>query len=156
MTGEHVEGCGCLVADGMVVTLDKRCVAIGGGPSVPWPETASVDVLLRMSPELVEQLRTWSEPVQARLVETPGVGTGWEMELRRLELRRLGERTACCEDAQMCLDEGDAIVLHTLGCDSRCCVGVAYVVADGTGTYLCGTTKGHDGEHWLPEDLERA
>lgn len=46
-------------------------------------EVPSVDVLLRMSPELVEQLRTWTEPVQARLVATPGVGTGWEMELRR-------------------------------------------------------------------------
>ncbi len=47
------------------------------------PEQATVDVTLRMSPELAEKLRTWSEPVQARLVETPGVGTGWELELSR-------------------------------------------------------------------------
>lgn len=44
------------------------------------PEQPTVTVLV--SPELLEQLGDWSPWVQVRIVETPGVGTGWEMEAR--------------------------------------------------------------------------
>lgn len=44
------------------------------------PEQPTVTVLV--SRELIEQLGDWSEPVQVRIIETPGIGTGWEMEAR--------------------------------------------------------------------------
>ena len=45
------------------------------------PEIPSVTVLV--SPELIAQMNgEWSAPVQVQIVETPGVGTGWEMTCR--------------------------------------------------------------------------
>lgn len=47
------------------------------------PEQPSVTVLV--SPELIEQMKDeWSPPVQIQIIETPGVGTGWELIARRL------------------------------------------------------------------------
>lgn len=43
-------------------------------------EQPTVTVLV--SRELLEQLGEWSEPVQVRIVETPAIGTGWEMICR--------------------------------------------------------------------------
>lgn len=36
-----------------------------------------------VSPELIKQMNgEWSEPVQVQVIETPGIGTGWEMIAR--------------------------------------------------------------------------
>lgn len=44
-------------------------------------ENPSVTVLV--SPELIAQMDgEWSPPVQVQVIETPGVGTGWEMIAR--------------------------------------------------------------------------
>lgn len=40
-------------------------------------------VAVAVSRELLAELGDWSQPVQARIEETPGVGTGWEMTFRR-------------------------------------------------------------------------
>lgn len=40
-------------------------------------------VTLQVSHELLECLgEQWSPPVEVRVVATPGVGTGWEMDVR--------------------------------------------------------------------------
>lgn len=41
-------------------------------------------VTVQMSRELVEQLRDWSEPVQVRVIETPGAGTGYTLATRKV------------------------------------------------------------------------
>lgn len=43
-------------------------------------ETPTVTVLV--SRELLAELGEWSAPVQVKVVETPGIGTGWEMIAR--------------------------------------------------------------------------
>jgi hypothetical protein len=49
------------------------------------PELATETVTLKASPELLTQLMEgWSPPVQVRVIRTPGVGTGWEMEAREV------------------------------------------------------------------------
>lgn len=35
-------------------------------------------VTMKVSKELIDQFRQWSDPVEIKIVETPGVGTGWE------------------------------------------------------------------------------
>jgi hypothetical protein len=42
-------------------------------------------VTVAVSTELLAELREWSQPVEVQVVETPGVGTGWEMIFRRHE-----------------------------------------------------------------------
>jgi hypothetical protein len=46
-------------------------------------ENSTVTVLV--STELIAELRQWSAPVQIRVVDTPGVGTGYELEARRVD-----------------------------------------------------------------------
>lgn len=55
--------------------------------------TEQPTVTVLVSRELLEELGQWSAPVQVKIVETPGVGTGWEMIARTY-----GERAA--EDDQ--------------------------------------------------------
>lgn len=43
-------------------------------------EKPSITVLV--SPELVKRLGEWSEPVQVKVIETPGIEPGWEMIAR--------------------------------------------------------------------------
>lgn len=42
-------------------------------------------VTVKVSPELLKQMGEWSEPVQVKIMETPGTGTGYEMIARRVE-----------------------------------------------------------------------
>ena len=35
-----------------------------------------------VSTDMIDVLRDWSEPIRARVVETPGVGSGYEMNIR--------------------------------------------------------------------------
>lgn len=46
------------------------------------PEQPTVTVLV--SPELIDELGEWGPPAQVRIIETPGVGTGWELIARRI------------------------------------------------------------------------
>ena len=39
-------------------------------------------VTVWVSTELLAELREWSDPVQVKIVETPGSGTGYEMVAR--------------------------------------------------------------------------
>jgi hypothetical protein len=56
----------------------------------------------------------------------------------------------CCEDAAAGPDE-DGVVLHTSGCRNRCAVAVPCLDSGGRpGTYPCGATVGHGGDHWVP------
>lgn len=60
---------------------------------------------------------------------------------------------ACCVDAEASPPEE---IVHTLGCRNRC--GVYVPVEDYLfpGGYPCGTTKGHEGDHWVHPTLTRA
>lgn len=49
-------------------------------------------VTVLVSRELLEQLGEWSEPVQVKVVETPGVGTGWELIARTYPLTGEGDQ----------------------------------------------------------------
>lgn len=45
--------------------------------------TEQPTVTVLVSRELIDQIgEDWSGPVQVRIVETPGIGTGWEMTAR--------------------------------------------------------------------------
>lgn len=55
-------------------------------------------VTVLVSADLVGQLNEWSEPVQIRIVETPGVGTGYEMTARKVF------SVQSCADDQHCCD----------------------------------------------------
>jgi len=52
------------------------------------PEMPAVTVLV--SSKLLRQLGEWSEPVEIRIVETPGLGTGYEMTARTAPVHRAG------------------------------------------------------------------
>jgi len=45
-------------------------------------ETPDITVTLKVSKELAEQLKEWSDLVQIRIIETPDTGTGYDMEVR--------------------------------------------------------------------------
>ncbi|GGM53572.1 hypothetical protein ACFFX1_54830 [Dactylosporangium sucinum] len=60
------------------------------------------------------------------------------------------EARTCCVDAAAGPDD-DGTLLHTLGCPNRCAVDVPCLDSGGRpGTYPCGTTAGHRGDHWVP------
>jgi hypothetical protein len=63
-------------------------------------------VTVRVSTELLAELREWSQPVQARIIETPGSGTGWEMTFRINEADVRAER----DEAHAALAERDATI----------------------------------------------
>ena len=44
-------------------------------------------VTVEVSVELLAELGEWSEPLEVRVEDTPGFGTGWEMTLRRPEAK---------------------------------------------------------------------
>jgi hypothetical protein len=44
---------------------------------------AAVTVLV--ATEFLAELDEWSQPVQVKICETPGVGTGWELIFRTVE-----------------------------------------------------------------------
>lgn len=47
--------------------------------------TENPTVTVLVSPELIAQMKDdWSPPVQVQIIETPGVGTGWELVARRI------------------------------------------------------------------------
>lgn len=50
------------------------------------PERATETVTLLASPEVLDEiLDRWSDPVQVMVTRTPGIGTGWDMTIRRYE-----------------------------------------------------------------------
>lgn len=53
--------------------------------------TEAPTVTVLVSRELLEELGEWSPPVQVRIVETPGTGTGWEMTARTYQPVEGGE-----------------------------------------------------------------
>lgn len=52
-------------------------------------ENPDIVITVLVSRELLEEMRKrpsgWSPPCQVRIYETPGAGTGWEMEARTVE-----------------------------------------------------------------------
>jgi hypothetical protein len=54
-------------------------------------EQPTVTVLV--SRELLKRLGEWSESVRVKVVETPGVGTGWEMIAQTHECSTAGDQT---------------------------------------------------------------
>ncbi len=42
-------------------------------------------VTVHVATDLLAELREWSQPVQVQVVETPGVGTGYEMTFRTVD-----------------------------------------------------------------------
>lgn len=48
--------------------------------------TANLKVTFLVTPELALELGEWSTPVQIKVTETPGSGSGWEMVARVADL----------------------------------------------------------------------
>lgn len=62
---------------------------------------------------------------------------------------------ACCGDAEQGPD-AHGTLLHTLGCRNRCGVDTTWYPPTSPlqgSAYPCGTTVGHEGDHWAPPGL---
>jgi hypothetical protein len=54
--------------------------------------TEQPTVTVLVSRGLLKHLGEWSPPVQVRITETPGVGTGWEMTARTVAVTEVASR----------------------------------------------------------------
>ena len=63
----------------------------------------NANIMINVSAELRAQLNAWSAPVQVKVIETPGIGTGWEMIFRRPEGQAVVPATVDREHEE-CLD----------------------------------------------------
>jgi len=71
-------------------------------------------VTVLVATDLLPELGDWSDPVQVKLIETPGLGTGYELTFRR---RTSTAYRAHVYDELLILDPADVEIVYEEGID---------------------------------------